>query len=598
MIRREFIQVAGVIGVSVSSGNKYSTTTSAQTEDFSISHVDNAYAMWGDDLYAQHFTCEVNTSIEITPQHEIHIVNVENDNTISFILEETFSLPSQEVITLDTHSHIPHEAAVPQIMLSEDNYFGEWLDEAEPSEENNAIVEGVGSYRIQIRHTDEGLIGETDVKEYLNWYSGDLIQQGESEVIDLSLPVDVLPSDTNIELQLHNSDQTYDLAYDENTDTFTTTIDSTKYYDGNYGWSIDFSTPDNIPMGSMFYNTYAEDNEIIMDNGVQPPDGEIGLRESYLEDDADVGGVGAMFRQNTQTQNNALFIIGAATAGLGYLGYKRFRTGDKSEISGKTKSKSSKTHETSPSINTINSPSLSIEQYDELDIGDLIERHSTVEITYATTNGEPVWVLTPKIEGETIDSSQFDVFLDCINPWTRMDSHTNLFSVYGSGSRPLPWVAVEPPKYPSQLNQNDHVTTREILQLLTQACDAIHHIQRYGLAYEYLSVDSILVNDGTAKLKGVLDHITDNESSYALPNADEDTTTEQADVYRLGALAYEVLTGSQPVHPDPSPPSEQDSSVSAALDAVILTALAEAPEDRYETVLHLRDELEDQFDQV
>jgi len=75
-------------------------------------------------------------------------------------------------------------------------------------------------------------------------------------------------------------------------------------------------------------------------------------------------------------------------------------------------------------------------------------------------------------------------------------------------------------------------------------------------------------------------------------------TTEQADVYRLGALAYEIFTGSKSVYPDPTPPTDSDRSVSAALDEILLTALAEAPEDRYETVLHFRDELEDHFEQV
>jgi len=154
-------------------------------------------------------------------------------------------------------------------------------------------------------------------------------------------------------------------------------------------------------------------------------------------------------------------------------------------------------------------------------------------------------------------------------------------------------VAVEPADSPSVQNKSDDLTSEKIVAVMSQACEAVHHVQRYGLAYEQLSPDSVIMKDGTATLRGVFDQLAADGSGYELPADEEDPKSEQADVYRLSALTYEVLTDKLPEHIDPTPPSSLDASLPSALDEVLTKALAEDPVDRYETVLHLRDELRD-----
>src|SRR5262249_49916721 len=76
------------------------------------------------------------------------------------------------------------------------------------------------------------------------------------------------------------------------------------------------------------------------------------------------------------------------------------------------------------------------------------------------------------------------------------------------------------------------------------------------------------------------------------------------DVYALGAILYEALTGFPPyrgatrdmtihqvLYGEATPPSHVQAAVSAALEAICLKCLARAPKQRYATALLLADDL-------
>jgi serine/threonine-protein kinase len=78
----------------------------------------------------------------------------------------------------------------------------------------------------------------------------------------------------------------------------------------------------------------------------------------------------------------------------------------------------------------------------------------------------------------------------------------------------------------------------------------------------------------------------------------------RSDVYSLGCVLYEMLTGEPPfvgdspvavayqhVKEDPVPPSLRHESVSTDLDAVVLKALAKNPDNRYQTAAEMRADL-------
>jgi eukaryotic-like serine/threonine-protein kinase len=79
----------------------------------------------------------------------------------------------------------------------------------------------------------------------------------------------------------------------------------------------------------------------------------------------------------------------------------------------------------------------------------------------------------------------------------------------------------------------------------------------------------------------------------------------RSDLYSLGCCLYEMLTGTVPfrgatpvailyrhVREDPAPPRLLNPEVPAALEAVCLKALAKRPEDRYQTAVEMREDLE------
>ena len=83
-----------------------------------------------------------------------------------------------------------------------------------------------------------------------------------------------------------------------------------------------------------------------------------------------------------------------------------------------------------------------------------------------------------------------------------------------------------------------------------------------------------------------------------------DPVDARSDVYSLGCVLYEVLTGEPPftgdspvsvayqhVREDPIPPSKRHEGISADLDAVVLKALAKNPENRYQTAAEMRADL-------
>lgn len=83
-----------------------------------------------------------------------------------------------------------------------------------------------------------------------------------------------------------------------------------------------------------------------------------------------------------------------------------------------------------------------------------------------------------------------------------------------------------------------------------------------------------------------------------------DKVDGRSDIYSLGALLYQMVTGKLPLRgdtyvemvqklnsEDPSPPSSLNPAVPASLDAVVMKAMSKDPDDRYQTGTELAEDL-------
>jgi serine/threonine protein kinase/tetratricopeptide (TPR) repeat protein len=164
---------------------------------------------------------------------------------------------------------------------------------------------------------------------------------------------------------------------------------------------------------------------------------------------------------------------------------------------------------------------------------------------------------------------------------------------------------------------------REIVRLFVGVCDAIEYAHRRGVIHRDIKPGNVMVTDdgrpvvldfGIAKASGA-EHGTTKTGdflgtlSYAAPEqlgGSPDLIDTRADVYALGVVLYEALTGQRPsggeelsiaeavrnvTQNDARRASSINPAVSRDLDAVLRKALERDPTQRYQTAGQLRDEL-------
>ncbi len=151
-----------------------------------------------------------------------------------------------------------------------------------------------------------------------------------------------------------------------------------------------------------------------------------------------------------------------------------------------------------------------------------------------------------------------------------------------------------------QLIRHGRVNTAQALRLTLQICDALQHAHSQGVIHRDLKPANILVTkDGHAKLAdfGLARPMSDDQGTlpmsklargtpdYMAPEQREGQSDHRADIYSLGVLLYEMLTGKRPkgIFDLPSVLGHVD----ARVDEVVTRALQQEPERRYQTVSEL-----------
>jgi serine/threonine protein kinase len=151
---------------------------------------------------------------------------------------------------------------------------------------------------------------------------------------------------------------------------------------------------------------------------------------------------------------------------------------------------------------------------------------------------------------------------------------------------------------------------QECVRLLIQMCQGVQAIHNAGIVHRDLKPENILLTkDGQVKITdfgiarletgprltehgGVVGTIDYVSPEYMLKSQ----VDNRSDIYAIGILAYEMIAGDSPfkgtsvyqtmnlrLKSDPEPPSKKRPECTAALDKIILKAMAREPNDRYQS---------------
>ncbi|UDY23628.1 Stk1 family PASTA domain-containing Ser/Thr kinase [Nocardioides sp. Kera G14] len=175
------------------------------------------------------------------------------------------------------------------------------------------------------------------------------------------------------------------------------------------------------------------------------------------------------------------------------------------------------------------------------------------------------------------------------------------------------------------LREGRKILPERALEITSGVLSALDYSHRAGIIHRDIKPGNVMLTpSGDVKVMdfGIARAISDAQSTmtqtaavvgtaqYLSPEqARGEQVDSRSDVYSAGCLFYELLTGRPPfvgdspvavayqhVREQPQPPSQHDSTLPAALDAIALKALAKRVEDRYQSAAEMRADIERYLD--
>lgn len=165
-----------------------------------------------------------------------------------------------------------------------------------------------------------------------------------------------------------------------------------------------------------------------------------------------------------------------------------------------------------------------------------------------------------------------------------------------------------------QLLQAKRLSPKEALNIVPPICDALQCAHEHGIVHRDIKPENLLIDKaGTVKIAdfGIAKIVTSESSAlaesnvsqpiasaslaggtpdYAAPEQALGSADHRADIYSLGVVLYEMLTGERPKNKIELPSKRVQ--VDVRIDEIVLRALERMPERRYQTVVEMKTQLD------
>src|SRR5258705_11093473 len=145
------------------------------------------------------------------------------------------------------------------------------------------------------------------------------------------------------------------------------------------------------------------------------------------------------------------------------------------------------------------------------------------------------------------------------------------------------------------------INVRRAIDLAVQMADAVADAHGCGYIHGGLSPDSVVITaKGHAKIPAFALASRDGFAGPDAPHlhaydspaeARGLASDERSDIYSVGAVLYEMLTGRRPLHRGAAAPSASNAHVPREVDDIVLRAVAPNPDSRFQSSAALAAEL-------
>jgi serine/threonine-protein kinase len=266
------------------------------------------------------------------------------------------------------------------------------------------------------------------------------------------------------------------------------------------------------------------------------------------------------------------------------------------------------------------------------ELGELLGRGGMAEVRKGTDTRLGRIVAVKRLRTDLASDASFQARFRREAQSSASLNHPAIVSVYDTGEEPAtdgsgvaqPYIVME---YVAGrtlrdiLREGRKILPERALEITSDVLSALDYSHRAGIIHRDIKPGNVMLTpSGDVKVMdfGIARAVSDAQSTmtqtaavvgtaqYLSPEqARGETVDSRSDVYSAGCLLYELLTGRPPfvgdspvavayqhVREQADPPSNHDTALPAAIDAIVMKSLAKRVEDRYQSAAAMRNDIE------